>query len=52
MSQLLQDVQFYDKYSRYNYELGRREDWPETVRRVTDYLLSFDKDRCIISRRT
>jgi len=45
MSKILQQVQYYDKYARYNYETGTREDWSETVQRVTDYLFSFDKDR-------
>ncbi|MCZ7671604.1 MAG: ATP cone domain-containing protein [Chloroflexi bacterium] len=35
----LQKFQFYDKYSRFNYELGRRETWVETVNRAVDYLL-------------
>lgn len=43
MSRLLQDVQFFDKYSRYDYDLGRRENWQDTVTRVVAYLLSFDK---------
>jgi ribonucleoside-diphosphate reductase alpha chain len=34
----LQKFQFYDKYSRFNYELGRRETWIETVDRAADYL--------------
>lgn len=34
----LQKFQFYDKYSRFNYELGRRETWVETVNRAVDYL--------------
>ncbi len=34
----LQKFQFYDKYSRFNYDLGRRETWLETVNRATDYL--------------
>ena len=34
----MQKFQFYDKYSRFNYELGRRETWLETVNRATDYL--------------
>jgi ribonucleoside-triphosphate reductase len=37
---ILQDVQFYDKYSRFNG--SRREDWNETVQRVTEYLWKFD----------
>lgn len=52
MSNILQDVQFYDKYSRYNYALGRREDWLDSVTRVTDYLFSFvdlsDRDKARI----
>lgn len=41
----LQKFQFYDKYSRFNYDLGRRETWIETVTRAVDYLkeLSFSK---------
>jgi ribonucleoside-diphosphate reductase alpha chain len=34
----LQKFQFYDKYSRFNYELGRRETWIETVDRAVEYL--------------
>ncbi|MBE2220545.1 MAG: recombinase [Anaerolineae bacterium] len=34
----LQKFQFYDKYSRFNYELGRRETWVETVTRAVDFL--------------
>ena len=34
----LQEFQFYDKYSRFRYDLGRRETWPETVDRAVDYL--------------
>jgi ribonucleoside-triphosphate reductase (thioredoxin) len=34
----LQKFQFYDKYSRFNYALGRRETWVETVTRSIDYL--------------
>lgn len=33
-----QEFQFYDKYSKFDHELGRRETWPETVDRVTKYL--------------
>jgi len=29
---------FYDKYSRFNFDLGRRETWPETVQRTVDHL--------------
>ena len=34
----LQKFQFYDKYSRFNYQLGRRETWIETVDRAVMYL--------------
>ena len=34
----LQKFQFYDKYSRFNYELGRRETWVETIDRAANYL--------------
>lgn len=34
----LQKFQFYDKYSRFNYEGGRRETWVETIQRAVDYL--------------
>jgi ribonucleoside-diphosphate reductase alpha chain len=34
----LQQFQFFDKYSRFNYELGRRETWVETVDRSVAFL--------------
>ena len=34
----LQQFQFFDKYSRFSQELGRRETWPETVDRAVDFL--------------
>lgn len=34
----LQKFQFFDKYSRFNYDLGRRETWIETVDRTVDFL--------------
>ncbi len=34
----LQKFQFFDKYSRFNYDLGRRETWAETVDRSVDFL--------------
>jgi intein/homing endonuclease len=34
----LQKFQFFDKYARFNYELGRRETWIETVDRSVDFL--------------
>lgn len=41
----LQKFQFYDKYSRFNYELGHRETWVETVDRATDYLKELSESR-------
>ncbi len=34
----LQKFQFYDKYARFNYDLGRRETWLETVNRAVEFL--------------
>lgn len=34
----LQKFQFFDKYARFNYDLGRRETWLETVNRSVDFL--------------
>lgn len=34
----LQEFQFYDKYSRFDWEKGRRETWVETVDRVIDHI--------------
>ncbi|MCS7288829.1 MAG: ATP cone domain-containing protein [Roseiflexus sp.] len=41
----LQQFQFFDKYSRFNYELGRRETWIETVDRAVNYLYELAGDR-------
>ncbi|WP_420629927.1 ATP cone domain-containing protein [Candidatus Leptofilum sp.] len=41
----LQKFQFYDKYSRFNYDLGRRETWVETVNRATEYLKELSEYR-------
>ncbi len=41
----IQQFQFYDKYSRYNYEYGRRETWAETVRRTVLFLRELSKDK-------
>jgi hypothetical protein len=35
----VQALQFYDKYSRYDNNLGRRETWPESVDRVMNFFL-------------
>lgn len=41
----LQKFQFYDKYARFNYELGRRETWIETVDRAVDFLKELSEYR-------
>ena len=41
----LQKFQFYDKYSRFNYDLGRRETWIETVDRSVDFLQEISENR-------
>ena len=41
----LQKFQFYDKYSRFNYDLGRRETWVETVDRAVAFLRELSEDR-------
>jgi len=41
----LQMFQFYDKYSRFNYDYGRRETWIETVDRATDFLGEISSNR-------
>lgn len=41
----LQQFQFYDKYSRYNYEKGRRETWIETVQRAVAYLKELSRNK-------
>ncbi|MGI9256384.1 MAG: ATP cone domain-containing protein [Salinispira sp.] len=41
----LQKFQFYDKYSRFSYENGRRETWIETVQRAIDYLRELSDNK-------
>lgn len=41
----LQMFQFYDKYSRFNYDLGRRETWIETVDRSVEYLKELSHNK-------
>lgn len=41
----LQAFQFYDKYSRYDYNKGRRETWVETVDRATHYLRELSDNK-------
>lgn len=41
----LQEVIFYDKYSRFNHQLNRRETWLETVSRVVLFLRELSNNR-------
>lgn len=41
----IQEFVYYDKYARFNTELGRREEWPETIQRVTDFLRELSEDK-------
>jgi len=41
----LQKFQFYDKYSRFNWDLGRRETWVETVDRAVNFLKELSEFR-------
>src|SRR5262245_12431537 len=41
----LQRFQFFDKYSRFNYDLGRRETWIETVDRAVGFMHELAGDR-------
>lgn len=41
----LQMFQYFDKYSRYNYQLGRRETWVETVDRTVEFLKYLSQDK-------
>lgn len=41
----IQKFQFFDKYSRFNYDLNRRETWVETVDRTMNFLHDLAKDR-------
>ncbi len=40
----LQQFQFFDKYSRFNYALGRRETWIETVDRTVTFLKKLSRN--------
>jgi ribonucleoside-diphosphate reductase alpha chain len=44
-NQLLSDFQFFDKYSRFSHELGRRETWAEAVQRSVDYLRELSANK-------
>jgi len=41
----IQEFQFLDKYSRFNYDKGRRETWIETVDRAVDYLKELSENK-------
>ena len=41
----LRQFQYFDKYARFNYDLGRRETWVETVDRAVGYMHSLAGDR-------
>jgi ribonucleoside-diphosphate reductase alpha chain len=41
----IQKFQFFDKYSRFNYDLGRRETWVETVDRTINFLYELAGSR-------
>ena len=41
----LQKFQFYDKYARFNWDLGRRETWVETVDRAVNFLKELSEFR-------
>ena len=41
----LQQFQFFDKYSRFDYAQGRRETWVETVDRAVDFLHELSSGR-------
>lgn len=41
----LQEFIFYDKYSRYRYDLGRRETWIETVERTVEFLKELSNNK-------
>lgn len=41
----IQKFQFFDKYSRFDYEKGRRETWIETVDRAVNYLKKLSKNK-------
>ncbi|MBA3469011.1 MAG: hypothetical protein H0T53_05150 [Herpetosiphonaceae bacterium] len=41
----LQKFQFFDKYSRFDYDLGRRETWIETVDRAVSFLRELSENK-------
>jgi ribonucleoside-diphosphate reductase alpha chain len=45
----IQKFQFFDKYSRFNYDFGRRETWKETVNRAVEYLKEISNNLLEVS---
>lgn len=41
----LQQFQFFDKYSRFNHDKGRRETWTETVDRTVEFLKHISENK-------
>ena len=41
----IQKFQFFDKYSRFNYDLGRRETWIETTDRSVNFLKELSQNK-------
>lgn len=41
----LQEFVYYRNYSRFRYDLGRRETWPETVERAVSFLRELSRDK-------
>lgn len=41
----ISELVYFEKYSRWSDDLGRREVWPETVKRAVDYLRELSEDR-------
>lgn len=41
----IQQLQFYDKYSRFDYETGHRETWIETVHRTMNFLRELSQNK-------
>jgi intein/homing endonuclease len=42
-TEVMSNLTFLDKYSRFQWDKGRRETWEETVKRVVDYLSDLGK---------
>lgn len=40
----IQKFQYYDKYSRFDYDMGRREKWDESVDRVVEFLRALSNN--------